>query len=253
MKNNQSPEKFYDSLSDEYDEMTNLEGRFSKEIPVFQSLVKKYNLTTALDAGCGTGFHSILLAQLGLHVTATDISEQMLRQAKRNAEHMSVQVDTIHTSFMDVEKNVKKTYDAVFCLGNSLSHILEEKELLDSLKGFYKVLNSEGQLFLQILNFDRIMKNRERIQNIKEVNGKIFIRFYDYSEKTLLFNILTIQKQEGAMKHSLRSVEIFPWRSSDIVRSLKDAGFHNAELFGTMALNTYDKYSSKDLVVIAQL
>jgi ubiquinone/menaquinone biosynthesis C-methylase UbiE len=99
MKNNQSPEQFYDSLADEYDEMTGMEARFAKERPVFQSLVRKYNLTTTLDAGSGTGFHSILLAQLGLQITATDISEHMLRatqkNAKRNAEHMSVQIDTI--------------------------------------------------------------------------------------------------------------------------------------------------------------
>jgi glycine/sarcosine N-methyltransferase len=251
MKNNQSPKQFYDLLADEYDEMTCLEDRFSKEKPIFQSLVKKYSMSTALDTGSGTGFHSVILAQLGLQVAATDISEHMLHATRENAKRKGVQVETIHTSFMDIEKNVKKTYDAVFCLGNSLSHIMEEKELLASLKGFHKVLNSGGQLFLQILNYDRIMKNRERIQNVKEVNGKIFIRFYDYSEKILLFNILTIQKQESAMKHSLHSVEIFPWRSAYLRRTLKDAGYSNVQLFGSMKLDAYDEISSKDLVVLA--
>jgi ubiquinone/menaquinone biosynthesis C-methylase UbiE len=78
MKNDQDPKQFYDSFADEYDEMTGLESRFSKEEPIFQSLLKKYHIEKALDAGCGTGFHSILLAQLGLQVTATDISEHML-------------------------------------------------------------------------------------------------------------------------------------------------------------------------------
>jgi glycine/sarcosine N-methyltransferase len=252
MKNNQSPEQFYDSLADEYDEMTGLEGRFAKEKPIFQSLAKKYNMATALDAGCGTGFHSILLAQLGLHVTATDISAQMLRQAKRNAEHMSVQVDTIQTSFQGINKSVHNKFDAVFCLGNTLPHVLTEEELFQSFKSFRKILNSDGRVFLQLLNYERILNFRERILNVKEVNDKIFVRFYDYEGESIVFNILTIQKSGGQMEHSLNSVRLFPWRSSDIVRSLKDAGFHNTELFGTMALNTYDEYSSKDLVVIAQ-
>jgi 2-polyprenyl-3-methyl-5-hydroxy-6-metoxy-1,4-benzoquinol methylase len=252
MKNNQSPEQFYDSIVDEYDEMTDMERRFSKEMPVFQSLAKKYNLATALDAGSGTGVHSILLAQLGLQVTATDISEHMLHAAQKNAKQKGVRLETIRTSFIDIQKNVKKIYDAVFCLGNSLSHILKENELLNSLKGFYKVLNPGGQLFVQMLNYDRIMKNRERIQSIKEVNGKIFIRFYDYLDKTLLFNILTMHKQEGTMKHSLHSVEIFPWQSEDLVRTLKDAGYSTIQLFGNMTLNAYDKLSSKDLVILAQ-
>jgi glycine/sarcosine N-methyltransferase len=252
MKNNQSLEQFYDSLADEYDEMTSMEARFSKEKPIFQSLVEKYNVAAALDAGCGTGFHSILLAQLGLQITATDISERMLHVTRENAKHKRVRIETIQTSFIDMQKNVKKIYDAVFCLGNSLPHILEEKELLSSLKEFNKALKSGGHLFIQMLNYDRIMKNRNRIQSIKEVDGKIFVRFYDYLNKTLLFNILTMQKQEGVMKHSLRSVEIFPWQSVDLVHTLKDTGYRNVRLFGSMSLDSYDKYLSKDLVVIAQ-
>jgi len=252
MKNNQSVEQFYDSLADEYDEMTSLEGRFAKERPVFQSLVKKYGVATALDAGSGTGFHSLLLAQLGLQITATDISEHMLRATQKNAKQKGVRVETIQTSFIDVQKNVKKKYDAVFCLGNSLPHILKEKDLLHSLKGFYKVLNSGGQLFIQMLNYDRIMNNRERIQSIKEVDEKIFVRFYDYEGKSIVFNILTIQKNGKPMQYSLNSIRLFPWRSSDIVRSLQDAGYGTIQLFGSMALDAYSELSSKDLVILAQ-
>ncbi|MGA3286753.1 MAG: class I SAM-dependent methyltransferase [Bacteroidota bacterium] len=252
MKNNQSPEQFYDSLADEYDEMTGLEGRFAKEKPIFQSLAKKYTIATALDAGSGTGFHSILLAQLGLHVTATDISAQMLRQAKRNAEHMSVQIDTIQTSFQGMNESVHNKFDAVFCLGNTLPHILTEEELFQSFKSFREILNSGGRVFLQLLNYDRILNFRERILNVKEVNDKIFVRFYDYEGENIVFNILTIQKSGGQMEHSLHSIRLFPWRSSDIVRSLKDAGFNSTQLFGSMALDAYNEGASKDLIVIAQ-
>jgi 2-polyprenyl-3-methyl-5-hydroxy-6-metoxy-1,4-benzoquinol methylase len=246
------PVQFYDSLANEYDELTGFAERFDKERSTFQMLVQKYDMKIVLDAGCGTGFHSILLAQLGLHVTATDISEQMLRQAKRNAEHMSVQVDTIQTSFQGMNESVHNKFDAVFCLGNTLPHVLTEEELIQSFKSFCELLNSGGRVFLQLLNYDRILNFRERILNVKEVNDKIFVRFYDYERESIVFNILTIQKSGGQMEHSLNSVRLFPWRSSDIVRSLKDAGFHNVELFGTMALNAYNGYSSKDLVVIAQ-
>jgi 2-polyprenyl-3-methyl-5-hydroxy-6-metoxy-1,4-benzoquinol methylase len=248
-----SPVQFYDSLANEYDELTGFAERFDKERSTFQMLVQKYDMKIVLEAGCGTGFHSVLLAQLGLHVTATDISEQMLRQAKRNAQQMGVQIDAVQSSFKGLNESVCKTFDALFCLGNTLPHVLTEEELFQSFKSFYEVLNPGGRVFLQLLNYDRILKKRERILNIKEVNDKIFVRFYDYEKETIKFNILTIQRNEGKIIHSLNSVQLFPWRSSDIVRSLKDAGFHNAELFGTMARNAYDEYSSNDLVVIAQL
>jgi glycine/sarcosine N-methyltransferase len=242
--------QFYDSLANEYDELTGFAERFGKERSTFEKLVQKYDMKIVLDAGCGTGFYSIMLAQLGLHVTATDISAQMLRKAKQNAKHMNVQIDTIQTSFQGLNESVHNKFDAVLCLGNTLPHILTEEELLQSFKGFHRILNTGGRIFLQLLNYDRILKYRERILNIKEVDDKIFIRFYDYERESIVFNILTIQKSNGRMNHSLNSVRLFPWRSSDIVRILKDAGHCNVQLFGNMALDAYDKCSSKDLVVL---
>jgi hypothetical protein len=54
------PEKFYDELDADYDEMTGFERRFSHERPFFRMLIERYNVSTALDAGCGTGFQSLL-------------------------------------------------------------------------------------------------------------------------------------------------------------------------------------------------
>lgn len=39
----------------------------------------------ALDAGCGAGFMSLILAELGCEVTAVDFSQSMLAEAARNA------------------------------------------------------------------------------------------------------------------------------------------------------------------------
>jgi ubiquinone/menaquinone biosynthesis C-methylase UbiE len=66
--------KFYDALAPDYDTMTGFQKRFVHEKPFFRLLVEKYKIRTVLDAGCGTGFHSLLLAQLGVQVTAIDVS-----------------------------------------------------------------------------------------------------------------------------------------------------------------------------------
>jgi glycine/sarcosine N-methyltransferase len=245
------PIQFYDSLASEYDEMTGFSGRFAKEGPIFKKLVDRYELKTALDIGCGTGFHSIMLAQLGLRVTATDISEKMLQQTQKNADHADVRVNTIQTSFQDLNKSVKEKFDTVFCLGNTLPHILTARELLSLFRNLTKLLNPGGFIFLQLLNYDRILINRERIQSIKEVNGKTTIRFYDYEKKTIIFNILTLQKYDGAIKHALASVRLYPWCSSDIVRNLYNSGYKDVHLFGSIAQNAFNQDSSKDLIVFA--
>jgi len=93
------PEKFYDELAVDYDGMTGFEQRFPHERPFFRMLIDRYKLENALDAGCGTGFHSILLAQLGLQVTATDISEELLMQTRKHAKEYGVHIKNNQLNF----------------------------------------------------------------------------------------------------------------------------------------------------------
>ena len=47
----------------------------------------------ALDVGCGTGFLTLMLAELGHDVTGIDLSPQMIDRARRKAEQASLQID----------------------------------------------------------------------------------------------------------------------------------------------------------------
>ncbi|MDO4261537.1 MAG: class I SAM-dependent methyltransferase [Eubacteriales bacterium] len=46
-----------------------------------------------LDVGCGPGFFSVLLARMGYEVTAVDYTENMLTEARRNADLYGVSVN----------------------------------------------------------------------------------------------------------------------------------------------------------------
>ena len=62
------------------------------------SRVKKHNFSlapSALDLGCGPGFFSILLAQNGFKVTAIDLSDGMLQQAKELCQKRKLNVNLL--------------------------------------------------------------------------------------------------------------------------------------------------------------
>lgn len=46
-----------------------------------------------LDVGCGSGFFSILLTQLGHKVTGIDLTESMVEEARKTAEYFGLKVD----------------------------------------------------------------------------------------------------------------------------------------------------------------
>jgi glycine/sarcosine N-methyltransferase len=242
---------FYDLLSSNYDQMTGFFNRFNKEQSFFISLIKQYNIRTALDAGCGTGFHALLLSQSGVDITAIDISDEMLRTLKRHAREMNQEIKTRNCRFTDLRKELDTTFDAVFCMGNSLAHILTQKELRKCIDNFHEILNPNGILVLQLLNYDRILKMKERIISVKEIGRKLFIRFYDFLPKNIVFNILTVEKNTDAPNHHLQSIELRPIRPKELVATLRQSGFTSLHLYGNIRLDKFSPATSTDLIIIA--
>jgi SAM-dependent methyltransferase len=242
---------FYDLLSTDYDRMTDFANRYGREKSFFESLVQQYNIRKALDAGCGTGFHSLLLSQLGVDVTAVDISNEMLRQVRQHGGEMNRDIKTRNLKFTDLKKEIKTTFDAVFCLGNSLAHLHSQKELKTTIDNFYAVLNPGGILVLQVLNYDRILKMRDRIISVKEFGGKLFIRFYDFLPQNIIFNILTIDKGAATPNRRLQSIEIRPVRAKELITALRQTGFTTINTYGSIRRDNFSSATSTDLLITA--
>ena len=242
--------EFYDRLSADYDVMTGFVRRFPQEEGTFRKLVNQYRIATAMDAGCGTGFHSCLLARLGVEVTGVDVSTEMLARAAKHANELRLNVKFVESAFGDIEERVHATVDSVFCLGNSLVHLLSREEILKSLRSFWAVLHPGGSAFIQILNFDRVLSRRSRVQSVKEEGDKIFIRFYDFEENGLRFNILTLRRTPAGVQHQLDSVLLRPMGSAELSECLAVAGFRHITMFGNARLEEFDRDTSADLFVV---
>lgn len=244
--------RFYDVLATDYDMMINFEKRFAQEKPFFRLLIDRYNIAKALDAGCGTGFHSMLLAQLGVDVTATDISDEMLRRTENHARTLGVQVRISKSSFQDLPSHIDEKFDAIFCLGNSLVHLINPIDLEVTLKNFSSLLRLEGILFIQILNYEKILNERNIIQNVKEEGGVTIIREYEYEEKTIRFTIRTIRHDGKIKLENANTVEIRPLIRTDIIPGLYSAGFKDIKTFGSISMIDFVPTNTKDLVIMAK-
>lgn len=106
---------------------------------------KKPEDVKILDIGTGPGFFAILLAEAGYQVTAIDYTEEMLREAKKNAGQLA---DKIQWMQMDAQ-NLKfedNTFDAV--VSRNLTWNLEEPG--KAYGEWMRVLKKNGRL----LNYD---------------------------------------------------------------------------------------------------
>jgi SAM-dependent methyltransferase len=66
-----------------------------------------------LDAGCGYGYYSLLLAKRSAMVTGIDISEKMIGLAKNNAHKASIECKFFVCDMQDLSMFAKNTFDTV--------------------------------------------------------------------------------------------------------------------------------------------
>jgi SAM-dependent methyltransferase len=243
---------FYDALASSYDAMTDFQNRIVREEPVLRAFVDRHGVRTAIDAGSGTGALAILLARLGVAVTAVDVSAAMLRGVETNALRFGLQVGTLREDLSGLSPANLPRSDALLCMGNTLAHLPGPAALADAFRAFHSVIRPGGVLVCQVLNYSRILTARERVQNIRESDGVTFVRFYDFEPDRLIFNILRIERGESGLRHTLTSVPLHPFRSGDLLSALSEAGFREHRLCEDLAGTPFNESASRDLVILAE-
>ena len=246
MKSNNS---FYNSVSVYYDKMIDFDSSLKKRKELLSGFITpKINLVA--DVGCGTGVDSISLSQLGLEVTSFDPSIEMIGIAKTNSEKYNCKINFNNFAVDDIPKTFYNKFDMVVSLGNTLANIPFGKIEISVAK-LFKMLKKDGSVLIQILNYEKILKEKERIVNITKKNGEYFIRFYDFGKKDLTFNILRFNADQTTKK-DLISTKIFPYISKELKKVFKETGFKKIELFGSMDKKVFDLKSSNDLILYAE-
>lgn len=242
---------FYDTLGDHYDEMTQHVKRLESLRPAMKSLAAKLQLGRVLDLGCGSGAHAIALAAAGVEVTAIDPSEAMIKLAQVNAANAGVKVDFMQATTVDMLADHKSKFDSILCLGNTLPHILDEEKLRGTMAAAKSLLAPGGHLILQLLNYERILAQQERIVGIRKAGARTFVRFYDFNEPLLRFNILTIAETAEKPQHQLISTDLYPWRRTELLDLLDSLQYRDLETAANLGGGTFDASASTDLVIFA--
>ena len=250
-------QEFYDRLAVFFDVMTDWQGRLAYEMPFLHKLLAPAG-KRVLDAACGTGWHSIALAQAGYAVTGADISPAMIARARENAQKQGVAATFKQASFQDLPGATGRGYDTLLCLGNSLVHVLTDDDMQRSLAAMAACLRPGGLTILHNLNYDKRLVEKPRWfqANGGAMDGQetLVWRFADYSDDDMInFNIAVFQKgSEDRWTVQVQSTPQRPWQSHELVRFVKDAGFTDVQSFGNLAGEAYTASASGDLVLTAR-
>ncbi len=122
----------------------------------FHELLDGRDCQKVLDIGCGPGFFSVLLAQMGYQVTAVDYTENMLAEAQENAAayHVCVDFQRMDAQALDFED---EKFDLV--ISRNVLWNLEDprrayREWLRVLKKGGRLINCDGNYYYYVTDAD---------------------------------------------------------------------------------------------------
>ena len=238
---------FYDTASGFYDQMINYEDNLAKMKNAFEKLFPdKFSIA---DVGCGSGVDSIALALNGHNVFGFDPSTKMIELAQDNAKKLNVDVAFNKHAVLNIPVKLNNKFDAVVSLGNTLANI-EGNTIYSTIQRFYDLLKEGGKVFIHILNYQLISEKKERIVSIKSMEDNYFVRFYDFINGDINFNILKFSQNNPA-DHQLLTTRIYPYKKDLLIKVFNAVGFKDIKLMSNLSGEKFNVAASKDLFIQA--
>ncbi len=197
--------------------------------------LKKFNCRKVFDACFGDGADSIYLIKEGFDVASNDLDRVFIEKALKNAEAAGVRLNVSEIDWLDLDKHFKKeSFDAILCLGNSLTCLFERREQLKALKNFQGLLRKGGILVIDERNYPEILEKRKEILE----EGK-----FSYSGKFVYCGDKVhgkpVEISENKIKMPYRDERtgkaghliLYPFKRNELRVLLKEAGFKKIEKF----------------------
>lgn len=155
-------------------DLFNLKKKYKLEVSYLLKLVKKFEISKSknfLDLGCGTGKHAFYLRNKVNYISGVDISENMLKIARKNFPDIS---------FKNLKFKHKVKFDVCFSFFHVFSYLKNDKQVNNYLSYASRNLRKDGLLIFDYWLKSSVIKDppKEKVKYIKFKNQNI-LRYTD--------------------------------------------------------------------------
>ncbi|MGW8368784.1 MAG: glycine/sarcosine N-methyltransferase [Gammaproteobacteria bacterium] len=214
------------SFVEKWDDLIDWKGRSESEGEFFIDVLRQHGAKKVLDVATGTGFHSVQLLKAGFEVTSVDGSPTMLAKAFENARDQGYILRTIQADWRWLNQDVHDLYDAVICLGNSFTHLHEERDRRKALAEYYATLRHNGVLVLDQRNYDALLDKQV------EPSHKYYYCGEDVTVQPEHIDDSLARFRYSFADDDVFHLNMFPLRKNYVQRLLREVGFQRVETYG---------------------
>lgn len=216
----------------EYYDLLYTDKDYLKECDFIEDIFDKFSakpIKSVLDCGCGTGGHSLPLAQRGYAVTGIDVSEREIKHARQKARERKLRIDFRQGDLRQLE--LGKTLDACICMFAVLNYIIATEDIIQTLRRIRNHIATDSIFTFDIWNGIAVIRELPsvRVKEVQNDNIRV-IRTAEPELDTLnhlcRVNYHLIVTQGNSLVEDVRETHtiryLFP---QEIAHYLKDAGF----------------------------
>lgn len=248
-------EELFENYGLKYDNEVYVHGTIG-ECDFFEKEIGYNKSARILDIGCGTGRHSIELAQRGYKVVGIDQSESLLKRAREKTSEQKVQVDFQKHDARNLP--YLNEFNLVIMICEGAFPLMETDEMnFQILQNAGKALLAKGKLIFTTLNglFPLFHSVKDFYDSqTKEENVKCDILSFDlmtFREH----NTISVEDDFGKTKE-LQCNERY-YVPSEITWLLKSLNFKTIDIYGAKlgAFSRNDKLSTEDfeMLIVAEI
>jgi SAM-dependent methyltransferase len=221
--------RLYSTLATVYHEMYQHIFDYEAEFNFYDALLSGYHCHTILEIGCGTGMLARRFINSGYDYMGLDLHDEMLDIARAEVTSGKfIQGDMRKLSF-------HQQFDSILITGRSISYILKNQGIIDTLAGVYKALKENGLLIFGIFEANGIFDNFDEFEQTILLDHKKIVRTntlkknlktgwtYDWHAKYTIE-----QDNEVSVYEDLTTLRAFT--KDEISLFLKMTGFETAKM-----------------------
>jgi SAM-dependent methyltransferase len=198
-----------------------------------------------LDLGCGIGRHSLELARRGFHVVGVDRSVSYLDRARAVARAESLDIEFIESDMREFLRPF--FFDAAINMLTSFGYFENPSDDFRILRNIHESLVDSGRVLIDLMGKEAVARVFRERDWQEAADGALLLHerkaVSDWNELQVRWIFLREGKRaEFVFRHRVYS-------GYELASLLREAGFSEVSLYGTLAGAPYDEAAQRLIAV----
>jgi SAM-dependent methyltransferase len=233
-------DRAYDTLAGAYDwlvpnALLTPEGSAATFMPWIETLAPGARV---LDCAAGTGQLAVGLALAGFDVVATDASPAMIDRTRQQAARLGATVRAEICAWDELGGHAwGRPFDAVLCVGNSLTHAPGRAARRRALAAMASVMRGGGLLVVTSRNWELVRERADGLEvaeRLVERDGRRALVIHawiigdGWNDPHRLDVAVAVLGDDGSVETHRERLDFWPFRHEDLDDDLRATGFERA-------------------------